>query len=164
MPDEVFDFDLLLAHSAGSIGRGEPRLYARLRAVFVRGHRLSGALLSVLAHERDTGAWREWSACPTERDVRALLAALTDAGCPSRTARAEGIVDTSMAYESVLCRIKTADHRWEVELTMQSSGFDGPDAPALKSAFRSLFALAGCGAFDPAVFGATGEQDGPRSA
>lgn len=108
MPDEVFDFDLLLAHSAGSIGRGEPRLYARLRAVFVRGHPLSGSSLSVLAHERDTGAWREW--------------------------------------------------------TMQASGFDGPDAPALKSAFRSLFALAGCGAFDPAVFGATGEQDGPRSA
>lgn len=153
MAEEPFDLDLLLAHVAGSVGRGTPRLCARLQALFIPGHPLGGSSLSILAHDRETGMWREWNARPAERDVRELLATLTVAGCPSRSARAEGIVDTSSVYESVLCRVRTADHRWEVDVTMQASGFDGPDAPALRRAFRALFALAGCDAFDPTVFG-----------
>jgi hypothetical protein len=46
-----------------------------------------------------------------------------------------------------------------LDIGMQSSGFDGPDAERLRTLFRALFALVGFEAYCPIVYG-TRRTDG----
>ncbi|HEX7902141.1 MAG TPA: hypothetical protein VF950_30560 [Planctomycetota bacterium] len=87
-------------------------------------------------------ATREGSVPPDVMDV--LETRLKEAG----DARVSEVVDTSDTAGQVRIRAEGPDFRREILIPMLSSGFQGPDAEALRDFLRRLLAAAGVASTD----------------
>jgi len=82
-------------------------------------------------------------------DFDALRRAAEAAGFDRRVPRVEAVVDTSDSAAGLVLRVEHERGAFTLSLGLMCSGYDGPDAPALK-AFLSLL-LAKAGVRDPSI-------------
>lgn len=71
----------------------------------------------------------------------------------------EAVVDTSDSAVAVLLDLAHEKGVRRIELGLLSSGYEGPDAAALRAFFAALLALAGVR--DPGVWRPLADRDGP---
>jgi hypothetical protein len=128
-------------------------MFCRYCAIHLPGTHLDDGKVSVVARDHATQAWREYTRQTTLDEARGVLAQLEALGIPGRRPEVEGVVDTSDGWTNLFFRVKVEKEAMTLDIGMQSSGFDGPDAERLRTLFRALFALAGFEAYCPIVYG-----------
>ncbi|MDX1393167.1 MAG: hypothetical protein R3195_02205 [Gemmatimonadota bacterium] len=143
----------MVLHAGGVTGHAHPQVLVRLEASFLPQWPYSGANVSVVARSRDEGNWGETRTELTEEEVRAVLGLFEVAGFPDREPRVNGALDTTRVFNRLWIMVSDSDSRWQVDIHMQGSGFEGPDSPALRAALERLFALANHHEYDRSVFG-----------
>lgn len=76
-------------------------------------------------------------------EVDALCRAAGEAGFGDRVPRVSAVVDTSDSAAFLLLRVEHERGAFTLSLHLMSSGFEGPDAPALKRFLSLLLGKAG---------------------
>jgi hypothetical protein len=131
MPLHSLTVSLML--STGPIGR-PGRLRLALRVAGAVGFPAGGSVVADGAAPRDVDF--------TDAEFRGLLRLAEDVGILERDPRVEAVADTSDTSNALLIRLAHEAGARAVELPMMCSGYDGPDAAALRRVCAALLAKA----------------------
>jgi hypothetical protein len=163
MDTEYTVFELAWSQTSGPFGSvGAPRLFGWVRALVLPAAAMSEARACILARSDTSETWVEYSRPVAAADASALGAALARLGLPGRAPNVEGVVDTSDGWATLRVSVSFGDGSQAFEIYTESSGFAGPDAEALRSMFRHVFALAGFVDYDWSLYGHRVRPGGPR--
>ncbi|MFT4514891.1 MAG: hypothetical protein ACI91B_003604, partial [Planctomycetota bacterium] len=117
------------------------------------GSSLSDAGVSFVGKDLQAGSWRAYEQ-PVTSEVAVQVAAQIDAlGMPVRTPEVSPAFDTSDSWTNLLLWVKKDEQSISFEIGMQCSGFEGPDAEALRRLLHTLCSLCGYQGFDRSVLG-----------
>ncbi|MBV8880952.1 MAG: hypothetical protein JO332_13360 [Planctomycetaceae bacterium] len=125
-----------LTHASGPIGR----VAAHNLSIFLSALRLEGVHASGSAALRGRPT-TEFTSTP--RQLEELCLAAEAAGFEDRLPAVEAVEDTSDHWAWVLLHVSDDRCSRTLELNLLSSGFRGPDAPALRLFFDVLLSMAG---------------------
>ena len=120
--------------STGPMGR-PGRLRLALRLAGLAGRAAGGSVAAPDGGVRDVDL--------TDAEFRELLRLAEEAGLPGRDPRVEAVVDTSDTSNVLLLRLAHEKGAHVLDLPMMASGYDGPDAPALRRFCGALLSMAG---------------------
>jgi hypothetical protein len=140
-PSGPFVLRLLFVRSSGNLRQpssvaGVLQSFVWLSAAAFPRFAASGAVSEV-----EDGRVR--SIAPAEEAVRSLLALADAAGLTSRKCRVTARVDTSDLWSVNLLRIDLDGKTTTLDLQLMATGFEGPDAVAVRDFFKRLLDLAG---------------------
>lgn len=96
-----------------------------------------------------------------DADLRRLCRLAEDMGILERDPRVEAVVDTSDSAVAVLLDLAHEKGARRIELGLMSSGYEGPDAAAMKAFFAALLGLAGLR--DPGLWRDLADLPGPAT-
>lgn len=136
-------FSLTLTHRGGPVGK-RPRLLLALTlegVVGLPGFECGG---SVAVGDRALSEFK-LGAEPFQR----LCAALEQTGIESRVPKVDGKIDTSDRAARLLLHVATEKGSRTLDVDLLSSGYEGPDAPALQKVMGLL--LDAAGVKDPSI-------------
>lgn len=154
VPDQKpFFLELSLIESSGLWFKpGKPSMYCWLGATHTPRVEFGEARIQVLSADRTTTFWRELNRELNLEQASQVRAELERIGLPGTAPEVQGVIDTSDGWNRLLFSVRTESGACSITIDMQSSGFEGRDAPALRSLFRQLFSLAGFVNFSPTIY------------
>jgi hypothetical protein len=158
-------FQLTWTQTSGPhLSAGSPQLFGWVRGFLLPTISITDARVCILACSATSGVWVEY-ARPIPLDEAAALAdMLARLGLPDRAPQVTGVVDTSDGWSALDVSVTVEEHSRSFAVYTESSGFAGPDADALRTMFRQVFALAGYTGYDESLYGrSTGEPRRPPS-
>ena len=132
---------------------GSPHLFAWIHAVVIPEAGIADGRAVVLAREASSPSWTEFSEKVSRVEVTDLARAIRAVGLQERAARVESVFDTSDVWHAIHGRVSLGEADRAFSLQVQSSGFEGPDADALRAILRAVFRLARYEAYDSVLYG-----------
>ena len=143
-----FSLELTMHGVSGAFGQpGSPTMFARFSMLHAPDSSLSGAVCSFVSKDA-AGNWQEVErpvASDAALDVAAKVHAL---GLPARAPDVSPVGDTSLGWTNLELRVKKGGQAISFEITTQVSGFEGPDADAVRILLRTLGSLCSYEGFD----------------
>jgi hypothetical protein len=147
-------FELTLVETGGPLpGPGVPALVCHVGAFHLTPGPVDDGRVTVLARSRPGPGWREFGRRTTRDESRAILDRLDRLGLPDRRPTVTGAFDTSDTWAHLHLAVRLWDKTAVVEVPCQSTGFEGPDADALRELVREVFALAGYDEYSAVLYG-----------
>lgn len=147
-------FTLSLIESSGLFGRvGSPNLFCWASAAHLPAGSLDDGHILILSRDSATGIWREYAKAFSIEQSCKVIELLNALGLPGKTPDAEGVVDTSDGWSHISFETRIEEQYSHIEISMQSSGFEGSDSAKLRGMFRYLFGLAGYEGYSLAIYG-----------
>lgn len=154
MTRKPFSLELTIQASHGLLGRiGGPKMFGRFCMLHAPGSRLAGAAVSFVGRDEANGGWREYEQPVSSEAALAVAAQIDVLGMPARSPDVSQVFDTSDCWTNLLLQVKKDEQAVSFEVGMQCSGFEGPDADALRRLLHTLCALCGYQGFEPSVLG-----------
>lgn len=127
--------------SAGMIFNERCDLLVHVRGLDITGRPKCEA--TVLERDDRSGALLARDLVLVPQALQELGKLLEEAGLPTRPVRAQGEIDTSDCSTSVRLWVDDGTRQGAVDLHLLASGYEGADAPALKSFFARLLEMLG---------------------
>lgn len=148
-------FALSFIKSSGPFGQvGSPNLFYWLSVAYLPGSHINDGKVLIISRDRVRGLWREHTQQVSFEQARRVTELLRKLGIPERSPDVEGVVDTSDSWSHISFQVRMEERHSSLEISMQSSGFEGRDAELLRELFRYLFSIAGYDNYDLSIWGA----------
>tara|TARA_R110002072_G_scaffold25443_7_gene85275 strand:+ start:10985 stop:11815 length:831 start_codon:yes stop_codon:yes gene_type:complete len=139
-----FSLELTIQESSGWLGRvGHQTMVGRFCMLHAPGSTLDDAVVAFVAKDAQTSHWSSHERSLTSEQALEVASLVDAIGMPARTPDVSGVFDTSDGWVNLLFRVKKDQLTNSFEIGMQSSGFEGADADALRNLLRTLCSLSG---------------------
>lgn len=154
IPTKPFTLEMTIQASYGLLGRvGEPKMFGRFCMQHAPGSSLAGAVVSFVGKDEAGDNWREYQQLVSSEAALDVAAQIDALGMSTRAPDVSQLFDTSGCWTKLLLRVKKDEQTVSFEIGLQCSGFEGPDADALRRLLHTLCVLCGYQGFDHSVLG-----------
>ncbi|MCB9879072.1 MAG: hypothetical protein H6835_15865 [Planctomycetes bacterium] len=138
--DRGYAAEVLLLETGGALpGPGRLLRCCRFAAAHVPAAGIFDAEVAVLVAADAAGAARSTSRVLDAAAARELVAAIDESGFAARVPDVRERPDTSDHWRRLVLQVQLDDRVTRLDLLLQSSGFEGPDAGALQALLDRLF-------------------------
>lgn len=138
--DRGYTAEVSLLETGGAMpGVGRLLRYCRFAAAHVPAAGIFDAEVAVLVAAGDDGVARSTSCVLDAAAARELVAVIDESGFAAQVPDVRERPDTSSHWRRIVLDVQLDDRATHLDLLMQSSGFEGPDADGLRTLLTRLF-------------------------